>query len=271
MQQYNYWESGTNEPPPSLKTKRQLAEIGLSAIKPVGFIETSKYTLHLYDPDSPESTRPKREPTPKQLENLQKGRAKAKYKTWYKNGGFIEEARVKTVGWARKLILEGCLILDTETTGLGKAEIVEIAIINHQGEVLLNSLVRPTIEIPSGATSIHGITSEMVEAAPTFPEIYPRIKEIIEGKKIAIYNSDADIGFLNYCCKLHKLKKLKLEDTICLMYWYSRWYGKYSGYWRDYKFQPLNGGHRALQDCLAALSALKEIVEDDPEMKVPDL
>jgi DNA polymerase III subunit epsilon len=271
MQQYNYWGFGTNEPPPSLRTKRQLTEVGLSPFKPVGFIETNKYTLYLYDPDSTDSTRPKRKPTQKQLESLQKGRARSKYKAWYRNGGFIEEDRVKTVGWARKLMHEGCLVLDTETTGLGKAEIVEIAIVNHRGETLINSLVRPTVEIPANAIAIHGITSKMVETAPTFPEIYPQIKEVIEGKKIAIYNSDADIGFLNYCCKLHKLKKLKLEDTICLMHWYSQWYGEYSSYWRDYKFQPLNGGHRALQDCLAALHALKEMAEDDPEMKVPDL
>jgi DNA polymerase-3 subunit epsilon len=270
MEQYNYWGSGTKEPPPHLKTKRQLVEVGLAAIKSVGFIETKKYTISLYDPNLPSSTRPKREPTQKQLENLQKGRAKALGKAWRKNGGFIEEDRVKTVGWARELMHEGCLVLDTETTGLGEAEIVEIAIINHQGDVLLNSLVRPTIEIPEGAIAIHGITLEMVEAAPTFPEIYPQIKEIIEDKKIAIYNSEADIGFLNYCCKLHTLKKLKLEDTICLMHWYARWYGEYSGYWRDYKFQPLNGGHRALEDCLAALDALKEMASDDPEMKIPD-
>lgn len=271
MQQYNYWGFGTNEPPAHLKTKKQLAEVGLSAIKPVGFIETKKYTISLYDPNLPSSTRPKREPTQKQLENLQKGRAKAKYKAWYKNGGFIEKDRVKTVGWARELMHEGCLVLDTETTGLGKAEIVEIAIVNHHGETLFNSLVRPTVEIPPEAIAIHGITSKMVETASTFLEIYPQIKEIIEGKKIAIYNSDPDIGFLNYCCKLHDLQKLQLEDTICLMHWYSQWYGEYSDYWKDYKFQPLNGGHRALQDCIAALQALKEMAEDDPEMKIPDL
>lgn len=45
--------------------------------------------------------------------------------------------------------LTNCLILDTETTGLGDdAEIVEIAIIDQDKNVLLNSLVKPSKPIP---------------------------------------------------------------------------------------------------------------------------
>ncbi|MEH2148554.1 3'-5' exonuclease [Nostoc sp.] len=271
MQQYNYWGYGTNEPPAHLKSKKQLSEIGLAPANPVGFIDTKKYTLYLYDPDLLDSAKPKREPTPKQLENLKKGRAKSQYRAWYRNGGFVEEDRARTVGWARELLEKGTLILDTETTGLGNAEIVEIAIINHQGETLLNTLVQPTIEIPGEVIAIHGITNEMVRNAPSFPEIYPKIKEVLADNTIAIYNADADMGFLRYCCKLHGLKSLKLRDrTVDLMEYYACWYGEYSSYWRDYKWQPLNGGHRALSDCLAALEVLKEMAADDPQMRVPD-
>lgn len=42
------------------------------------------------------------------------------------------------------------LIIDTETTGLdNNAEVIEIAIINMHGDVLLNSLVKPTCSIPA--------------------------------------------------------------------------------------------------------------------------
>lgn len=54
------------------------------------------------------------------------------------------------------------IILDTETTGLDNtAEIVEISVINDQGEVLLDTLIKPTKPIPGDATAIHGITNEM--------------------------------------------------------------------------------------------------------------
>ncbi|ECI8050226.1 hypothetical protein E4470_21395 [Salmonella enterica subsp. enterica] len=55
------------------------------------------------------------------------------------------------------------LIIDTETTGLdNNAEIIEIAIINMHGDVLLNSLVKPTCSIPTAVTKINNITDEMV-------------------------------------------------------------------------------------------------------------
>jgi DNA polymerase III subunit epsilon len=269
MQRYNYWGSGSNEPPAHLKTKKQLAQMGLAAVNPLGLIETKKYTIFLYDPTSPKSTRSKRQPTPKQLENLKKGRVKSQYKAWYRNGGFMEEDRAETVGWARQLLQKGCVIMDTETTGLGDAEIVEIAIISHQGDVLFNALIRPTIEIPRTAIAVHGITNEMVANAPTFPDIYPRIVQELNGKTVAIYQSDFDINILDYCCSLHRLRKFNLH-TICLCFWYSRWYGEYSSYWKNYKRQPLNGGHRALGDCLAALEVLKEMVADDPEIRIPN-
>src|SRR5690349_18750398 len=101
MQQYNYWGFGGNEPPPHLKTKKQLAQIGLSPLEPVGFIKTPKYTLYLYDPDNINSVKPKRKCTPKQLETLHQGREiarkKSLYQKWYKYGGFIEEDRAAIV------------------------------------------------------------------------------------------------------------------------------------------------------------------------------
>ncbi len=44
------------------------------------------------------------------------------------------------------------MILDTETTGLYDAEIVELSIIDTAGNVLLDTLVRPTRPIPAEAT-----------------------------------------------------------------------------------------------------------------------
>lgn len=47
---------------------------------------------------------------------------------------------------------------------------------------------------------------------------------------------------------------------------YAQWYGEYSEYWGDYKWQPLPGGdHTALGDSLAALECLKEMARDNPE------
>jgi len=60
--------------------------------------------------------------------------------------------------------------LDTETTGLKDYDqIVEICLLDNDGAVLIDSLVKPTVKIPLDATRIHGITDAMVSSAPTWP------------------------------------------------------------------------------------------------------
>lgn len=58
------------------------------------------------------------------------------------------------------------LILDTETTGLGDdaevAEVVELAVIDCAGAVLLDTLVRPSGRVPAEAAAIYGITDAML-------------------------------------------------------------------------------------------------------------
>jgi hypothetical protein len=53
----------------------------------------------------------------------------------------------------------------------------------------------------------------------------------------------------------------------CLMTLYAAYVGDWSDYWESYRWQPLNGGHRALEDCQAALGVLREMAasqEDEP-------
>ncbi|MEG4918795.1 hypothetical protein, partial [Microcoleus sp. B7-D4] len=94
LTQYSWWGE-SNEPPEHLKTKKQLGELGLSPLKPSGVIPTRKYDVFLYDIHNPESCRPKRKPSPKQLETLAANRLKAKikrdYREWYREVGFIEK------------------------------------------------------------------------------------------------------------------------------------------------------------------------------------
>ena len=210
LDEYSWWGKD-GAPPDNLKTKKQLGELGLSPLKPVGIIKTQKYDVLLYDINSPESCRPKRKPTEKQLETLaanrEKARIKREYNDWYNSRErLIEQDRVAAIRWARdELTRDDWVILDTETTGLHNAEIVEIAIVNHLAEPLLNTLVKPSISIPADVVAIHGIDDAMVADAPSFPEIYPQIVEVLEGKRVFIYNAAFDIKILDYYRKLHNL------------------------------------------------------------------
>jgi len=276
IKNYSWWGE-TNEPPQNLKTKKQLNELGLSPLTPAGVIPTRKYNLYLYDVNDSTSVKPKRKPTEKQLETLAKSREKQRkiraYRDWLEFEGMIENDRVAAVKCCREYLenKQNYIILDTETTGLDDAQIVEIAIINLDGEAVLNTLVKPTIPIPLEVTHIHGITDDMVKDAPTFPEIYPKIVEAVKDKIVLIYNKSFDIRILNYCRNLHKLPSFKLSGrSECLMDLYAQWCGEYSTYHGNYKLQPLNGGHRALGDCLATWELIKIMASDSDQINYPD-
>jgi DNA polymerase-3 subunit epsilon len=86
--------------------------------------------------------------------------------------------------------------LDTETTGLTADDrIVELAIVHESGQIVFDSLVNPLVGIPSIATSIHQISNQMVQTAPTLDVIWPQVKEILTGHRIVIYNASFDRRF----------------------------------------------------------------------------
>lgn len=92
---------------------------------------------------------------------------------------------------AVKEFITNAVILDVETTGLNyddDDEIVSIALVDLEGNVLLDSLVKPTCWIGYGARKAHKITNKMVADAPTIEDLYEKIVDIIEDKYVCIYN-----------------------------------------------------------------------------------
>ena len=84
---------------------------------------------------------------------------------------------------------------DLETTGTnpGKDRIVEIAVLkidtnNQKKEMVWR--VNPECPIPEEASSVHGITDEMVKDQPIFKQISKEIYNFIEGCDLGGYNID---------------------------------------------------------------------------------
>jgi uncharacterized protein YprB with RNaseH-like and TPR domain len=77
--------------------------------------------------------------------------------------GCVSEARQDVIRWARQVVEEReTLLLDTETTGLDAPdEVIPLAIVDMQSNVLLHTLVRPTVPVGTEARVIHGITDEV--------------------------------------------------------------------------------------------------------------
>ena len=101
------------------------------------------------------------------------------------------------------------VVFDLETTGMSpdKDEIVEISAIKvKDGEIVdeFSSLVNPGMPIPAGASSVNGITDDMVADAPGFEEVFELFLEFI-GEEVLVGHNIAgfDMHFLYRinCCQ----------------------------------------------------------------------
>lgn len=84
---------------------------------------------------------------------------------------------------------------DLETTGtnISKDRIVEISILKvfpNGNKESKTWLVNPEMPIPAQTTAVHGITNEKVANEPTFQQLAPSIKEMINGSDLAGFNSN---------------------------------------------------------------------------------
>jgi DNA polymerase-3 subunit epsilon len=167
--------------------------------------------------------------------------------------------RYHAAQWAKELTMrEDWVIIDTETTGLRNAEIIQIGVLSGGGEVLLDSLVKPTIPIPLKTSIIHGITDDQVQNAPTFPEIYPHFVDLIKNKAVVIYNAQFDEAIFRYCCNRAHFNVPSFTALHNAMQWYAKWIGDWSDYHGNYRWPKLPGGdHSAIGDCHATLKVIQ--------------
>ena len=177
---------------------------------------------------------------------------------------------------ARAWLEANALILDTETTGLGDdAEVVELALIDCAGAVLLDTLVRPSGPVPAEAAVIHGITDAMLADAPTWSEIHARFCDLVEGRQDVIYNHEFDVRVINQTARRYGLQAPQGFDLVldpgsihCAMQAYAGFYGAWSEEKGRYRWQKLStaadqqgvtvtNAHRALGDCLMTLGVVR--------------
>ena len=142
---------------------------------------------------------------------------------------------------AMDFLLEEHVFLDTETTGVDDtAEIVEICIVGADGGTIVDTLVKPTVEIPDGATAVHGISDAMVASAPTWPKVWPEIKWVINGHVVGIYNAEFDTRLIRQSHIQAGMEWVPLgARALCIMKLYAKIHGVWDDHHGSYTWQSL--------------------------------
>ncbi len=161
-------------------------------------------------------------------------------------------------------------VVDIETTG-GNArsgKITEIAIIITDGKEIIEtfeSLVDPGMYIPSFITNLTGITNIMVESAPDFNQIAPRVYELLKDKIFVAHNVNFDYSFVK---KQLDESGFSIDDKKLCTVKYSR---KITPGHRSYSLAnnclrfniKNNAAHRAMGDTKATTILLHKLLHLD--------
>lgn len=112
------------------------------------------------------------------------------------------------------------LVLDTETTGLGERDqVIELAVTDIRGAVLLCTRLRPTVEIDPQAMGVHGITETELSNEPTWTQVAPALARLLSGRHLVIFNSSFDSRILRQTASAFgdQLSWWQEQNCLCAM------------------------------------------------------
>lgn len=174
--------------------------------------------------------------------------------------------------WARDLFtLPNFHVIDTETTGVGKSDqVIQIGVIDKNGAIVIDTLVKPTKRVPQGAIDVHGITNEMLTDAPTLADVYTMLSSKLAGTPLVAYNMDFDWRLLQQTFTVNKLPLFRTNKRHCAMKEYAKFRGVRGkrGYrWHkltqaaSYEQVVVKDAHSALGDVYMTLGVMRKMAE----------
>lgn len=181
--------------------------------------------------------------------------------------------RSRIILWAKERLADPrTVFLDTETTGIGSdAEIIDLAVVDIAGHVLIDTLVFPVQPVPAESTKVHGLTDADLAGAPSWPEVFPMVAALLAERTIVVYNADFDRRMITGSCATHGLMAPDGE-WHCAMRAYAEYAGQRSPHrHRRFRYHKLGdalgtfglpaGNHRALGDALACRGLVLALAE----------
>ena len=186
-------------------------------------------------------------------------------------------AKKEAIEQAKLFLEKEPVYIDTETTGLGKTdEIIELSIIDHDGSVIFDELVKPSQSIPADSTRIHHITNQMVADAKTWPVLWPTVRSLLFNRVIGMYNAKFDVRMINQSMLAYKLPFRLTNQTFDIMELFAKYIGEWDVRRNSYRFHsldnagkimkiPIPNSHRAKDDTLLTRELLHRIAASSLE------
>jgi DNA polymerase III epsilon subunit-like protein len=171
--------------------------------------------------------------------------------------------------WIDRLFQEDFVILDTETTGLGRHdEIIELGVIDRDGRTLLETLVWPRSErVPASSTRVHGLDIADLEGAPAWPAVLPGLRAVVADRRVLAWNAPFDERMALQSSRLWQVRH-GLPAFECAMRAYALARGVTTGR-RKLEAAAAEQGvlesaqrHRSSDDARLTLAVLRALVPD---------
>lgn len=170
---------------------------------------------------------------------------------------------------AQKMIDDNFVIFDTETTGISaEDEIVELGIIDCQGNVLYDGMFRPERAMSTAASRVSGITDSTLVMKPRFADEFEKIVEIMDVAGVIAFNEPFDEKMFYQTAQRYGLDTAELDRIFSKAHCAQQLYDQYIGYNKTkLELACENEGiiqvqsHRATDDCVMTLALLQRIAD----------
>jgi len=184
--------------------------------------------------------------------------------------------------WRFENILnEDTLLLGLAITGEGKLdEIIEVCLVDLDGNILMEQLIRPTVTVSEQAHKINGISFNDLVDEPSYLSIYTELLELVEGKMVCIYNADLGARIVRQTSQKYNLESPLnyTKDIFCIMENYSEIKDEYDKDWNRKKYKSIleaareesieydsERGTRARVEALIAYQLIQSITSKEQE------
>ncbi|WP_435575826.1 3'-5' exonuclease [Enterobacter hormaechei] len=98
-------------------------------------------------------------------------------------------------------------------------QVIELAVTDIRGAVLLCTRLRPTVEIDPQAMGVHGITETELSNEPTWTQVAPALARLLSGRHLVIFNSSFDSRMLRQTASAFgdQLSWWQEQNCLCAM------------------------------------------------------